>query len=77
MSYGSLSMKMRHLKRCQLSKSNTFDQDLMKLCQIVLYHDVFFKIDYGPYCTMLSRATVWLFVYEHSLFQTTSALSDE
>ena len=36
------------------SKSNTFDQNFMKLGHIVKYHDVFFKFDNGPYHTMLS-----------------------
>ena len=43
-----------HLKRCLLSKSNTFDQNFMNLGNIVMYNDVFFKFDNGPYCTMLS-----------------------
>ena len=34
-------------------KSNSFDQNFMKLGHIVKYHDVFF-FDNGPYCTMLS-----------------------
>ena len=37
-----------------LSKSNTFDQNFMKLGHIVKYHDVFFKFNNGPYCTMPS-----------------------
>ena len=36
-----------------LSKSNSFDQNSMKLCHIVKYHDVFFKFDNGLYGTML------------------------
>ena len=47
-------MKIHHLKQCPLSKSNTFDQNFMKLGHIVKYHDVFFKFDNGPYRTMLS-----------------------
>ena len=48
-------MKIHHFKRCPLSMSNIFYQNLMKLGDIVMYHDVFFKIDNGPYRTMLSR----------------------
>ena len=47
-------MKIHHLKRCPLSKSNIFDQNFMKLGHIVLYHGVFFKFDNGLYRTMLS-----------------------
>ena len=47
-------MKIHHLKRFPLSKLNTFDQNFMKLCHIVKYHDVFFKFDNGPYRTMPS-----------------------
>ena len=44
-----------HLSRWRLlSKSNTFDQNFMKLGHIVQYHDVFFKLDNGPYHTRLS-----------------------
>ena len=46
-------MKIHHLKRCPLSKSNIFDQKFMKLNHIVKYHDVFFKFDNCPYRTML------------------------
>ena len=42
-----LFMKIHHLKRCPLSKSNTFDQNFMKLDHIAKYHDVFFKFDNG------------------------------
>ena len=52
----SVFMKIHHLKQCPLSKSNTFDQNFMKLGHIVKYHDVFFKFDNGPYRTMLSVA---------------------
>ena len=38
-----------------LSKSNIFYQNFMKLGHIVLYHDVVFKADNGPYRTRLSR----------------------
>ena len=47
-------MKIHHLKRCSLSKSNTFNQNFMKLGHIVQYQDVLFKFDNGPYCVMLS-----------------------
>ena len=53
-SYGPLFIKIHHLKRCPLSKSNTFDQNFMKLGHIVKYHDVLFKFDNGPYLTMPS-----------------------
>ena len=42
------------VQRCPLSKSNTFDQNFMKLGHIIKYHDVFFKFDKGPYRTRLS-----------------------
>ena len=42
-------MIIHHLKRCPLSKSNTFGQIFMKLGHIVKYHDVFFKFDNGLY----------------------------
>ena len=45
---------LRTYVRRPLSKSNTFDQNFMKLGHIVYYHDVFFKFDNGPYGTMLS-----------------------
>ena len=38
-------MKIHHLKQSLLSKSNSFDQNFMKLCHIVKYHNVFFKFD--------------------------------
>ena len=47
-------MKIHHLKWCPLSKSNTLDQNFMKLGHIVWYYDVFFKLDTGLYPTMLS-----------------------
>ena len=34
-SYGSLFMKIHHLKRCPLSKSNTFEQNFMKLVTLL------------------------------------------
>ena len=60
-------MKIHHLKRCLLSESNIFYQNLMKLGHIVQYHDVFFKFDNGPYRNMfsvvmalcLSKLTIW------------------
>ena len=47
-------MKIHHLKRRLLSKSNIFYQNFMKLGNIVKYHNVFFKFDNGPYRIMLS-----------------------
>ena len=47
-------MKIHRFKRCPLFKSNSFNQNFMKLGHIVKYHDVFFKFDNGPYRTMLS-----------------------
>ena len=47
-------MKIHRFKRCQLSNSNIFDQNFMKLGHIVKYHAVFFKFNNGPYPTMLS-----------------------
>ena len=47
-------MYVRLSKQRQLSNSNTFDQNFMKLGHIVKYHDIFFKFDNGPYRTMLS-----------------------
>ena len=45
---------VRLSRRRPLSKSNTFDQNFMKLGHTVKYRDVFFKFDNGPYGTMLS-----------------------
>ena len=45
-------------QRRPLSKSNPFDQNFMKLGHIVKYHNVFFKIDNGPYRTRLSVVMV-------------------
>ena len=61
-----------YVQRRPLSKSNTFDQNFMKLGHIVLYHDVFLEFDKGPYHTMLS--VVMAFVYENAPFETMSAL---
>ena len=41
------------VQRRPLSKSNTFDQNFIKLGHIVKYHDVF-KFDNGAYRTWLS-----------------------
>ena len=38
-------MKIHRFKWCPHSKSNIFDQNFMKLCHIVEYHDVFIKFD--------------------------------
>ena len=43
-----------HTQQRLLSKLNSFDQNFMKLIQIVYYHDIFFKFDSGPYGTMSS-----------------------
>ena len=58
---------IRLSKQHPLSKSNTYDQNFMKLGHIVKYHNVFFKFDNGPYRTMLSvvmalclwKFTIW------------------
>ena len=47
-------MKIHHLKRRPLSKSNIFYQNFMKLGHIVKYCDVSLKFDNGPYRAMLS-----------------------
>ena len=39
-----------------LSKSNSFDQNFMKLGHIVKYYNVFSKFHNGPYCTILFRS---------------------
>ena len=60
-------MKIHHLKRCPLSKSNIFCQKFMKLGHIVMYYDVFFKFDNSPYRTMLSEIMalcLWKFHFE-------------
>ena len=46
-------MKTHRFKRCPLSNLNIFDQNFMKLCHIVKYHDVFFKFDNDLYGTMV------------------------
>ena len=65
-------MKIQHLKRCPLSKSNAFDKNLLKLGHIVKNHDVFFKFDNGLCRTMPS--VVMALCYEKSPFETMSAL---
>ena len=60
-------MKIHKFKQFLLSKSNSFDQNFMKLLHIVYLHNVFFKFDNGLYRTMLSgvmtlclwKFTVW------------------
>ena len=49
-----LSIHIRHTHGCPLSKSNSFDLNFIKLGHIVKYHDVFLKLDNGPYRTMPS-----------------------
>ena len=46
-------MKIHHLKRRPLSKSNTSDQNFMKLGHIIKYHNVF-KFQNGPHRIMPS-----------------------
>ena len=46
-------MKIHRFQWCPLSKSNSLDQNFMKLGHIVQYHDFFFKFDNGLYGTML------------------------
>ena len=51
--------------RRQLSNSNIFYQNFMKLGHIVYYYDVFFKYDNSPYRTRLSRVMalcLWKFI---------------
>ena len=63
-------MEIHHLKRCPLSKSNTFDQNFMKPGHIVKYHYFFFKFDNGPYRTMLSvvmALCIWKFTIWNNL----------
>ena len=45
-------METHRFKQCPLSKSNSFDQNFMKLNHIVKYHDDFFKFDNGLYGTV-------------------------
>ena len=47
-------LSVRQIQQRPLSKSNSFDQNFMKLGHIVKYHDLFFKFGNGPYRTMLS-----------------------
>ena len=46
-----------HPQSCPLSNSNIFYQNFMKLGHVVLFYNVFFKFDNGPYGTMLSGVT--------------------
>ena len=48
-----LSVRTSHHQH-PLSKSNSFDQSVMKLGLIVKYQYVFFNIDNGPYHTLPS-----------------------
>ena len=57
-SHGPLFMKIHPFRIRPLSKSNTFDQNFMKLAHIVRYYNVFFKFDNGPYRTILSVVMV-------------------
>ena len=47
-----IGLSVRHSQQHLVSKSNSFDQNFMKLGHIVKYHDVFIRLDNGPYCTM-------------------------
>ena len=70
MSYGPLLMNSHRFKQCPLSKSNSFDQNLMKLGPIVKYHDVFTKFDNGPYRTRLSAVMalcLWKFTVSNDV----------
>ena len=67
-------MKIHHLKRCPLFKSNIFDQNFMKLGHIVKYYDVFFKFDNGPYRTMLS-AVMGLCLWKFTVLNDVCSLS--
>ena len=49
-----LNKYIRLSRQRPLSKSNTFDPNVMKLGHIVKYHNVFFKFDNGSYRTRLS-----------------------
>ena len=51
-------MKNHHLKWCLLYKLNSFDQNFMKLYQIVKYDYVFFKFDNGLYIFIISGVIV-------------------
>ena len=43
---------VRHTQRRPLSKSNSFDQNFVKLGHIVEYYNIFFNFDNGPYRTV-------------------------
>ena len=47
-------MKNHQLKRCLLSKMNSFDYNSLKPGHIINYHNVFFKFENGPYLIMPS-----------------------
>ena len=47
-----------HLIQDTIYKSPNFDHNFMKLCHIVQYRNVFFKIDNGRFRTMPSRGIV-------------------
>ena len=49
----SVHLYLHHTQQCPLSKSNSFDQNFMKLGHIVWYYNVSFKLDNGPYHNML------------------------
>ena len=55
-----LSVRTSHQRRL-LSKSNSFDQNFMKLGHIVKYHYVFVKFDNVLYRTMPSGVTPFCF----------------
>ena len=65
-------MKIHRFKRCRLSKSDSFDQNFMKLGHIVKCHDVFFKFDM-VYMAPCFKELLPL-VYENLSVETTSAL---
>ena len=51
-------MKNHRLKRCLLSKMNSFDYNSMKLGLIIKYHNFFFKFEMGLYPIMPSGVIV-------------------
>ena len=67
-------MKIHHLKRRPLYKSNTSDQNFMKLGHSVKYHNIFFKFDNGPYPTMLS-AVIALCLWKFTVLNDVRPLS--
>ena len=50
----SVRMSVCRTQRRPLSKSNTFEQNFIKLGHIVAYHNVLYKFDKGPYRIMPS-----------------------